>query len=78
MSTAMAWMIVNQETNWSRPRSRYSFNAQTSPEPQQRPRDFVDYCVSLGRAEEVPAPGKQDAPEGSGVVKRARKSRNRA
>jgi hypothetical protein len=57
----MAWAIFHRESNWQRPRSRYSFNAKASPVPQQRPRDFVDYCVSKGWAEEVPSPTKAEA-----------------
>ena len=59
----MAWMIVtaDHECNWSRPKSVYSFNAKPSPVPQQRPRDFVNYCVSKGWAEEVPSPTKTEA-----------------
>ena len=61
MSTDMAWAIFRVESNWQRPRSRYSFNAHPTPLPQQRPRDFVDYCVSKGWAEEVPPPTKAEA-----------------
>lgn len=74
----MAWAIFYQECNWSRPKSRYSFNVKPSPEPQQRPRDLVDYCVGLGRATEVPAPNREDAPVDAGMMKRARKGRSRA
>lgn len=73
MMDDMAWMIVtvDHDCNWSRPKSIYSFNAKPSPEPQQRPRDFVDYCVTMGWAEEVSSPNKADAPADAGVVKRA-------
>lgn len=78
MSEDMAWAVFHVESNWSRPRSEFSFNAKASPYPQQRPRDFVDYCVSKGWAEEVPSPSKVDAPATAGVVKRARKGRSGA
>jgi hypothetical protein len=61
MSSDMAWAIFNRESNWQRPGSRYSFNAKASALPQQRPRDFVEYCVSKGWAEEVPSPTKAEA-----------------
>lgn len=57
----MAWAIFHRESNWSRPRAKYSFNAKQSDTPQQRPRDFVDYCVSKGWAIEVRAPNKEAA-----------------
>lgn len=57
----MAWMIAHQECNWSRPRCKFSFNAHASPMPQERPRDFVDYCVSKGWAEHYPSPNKAEA-----------------
>ena len=57
----MAWAIFKRESNWSRPKSIYSFNAKASPVPQERPRDFIKYCVSKGWAEEVPSPTKAQA-----------------
>jgi hypothetical protein len=63
----MAWMIVTTEGNFRRPRSIYSFNFKPSPEPQERPRDVVDYAVSKGFAVEVDAPNR--------TVAKARKSR---
>jgi hypothetical protein len=51
----MPHAIFKREVNWSRPRSIYSFNAKASPEPQERPRDFIDYAVAKGWAVEVPA-----------------------
>lgn len=56
----MAWMIVYQECNYSRPKSKFSFNAKPKPEPQSWPRDFVDYAVSIGRAVRVKAPRRLD------------------
>lgn len=53
---AMAWMIVHQEVNFSRPKSKFSFSAKPKPEPQSWPRDFVEYAVSIGRATEVRPP----------------------
>lgn len=66
----MAWAIFKVECNWSRPRSRFSFNAKASPNPQERPQDFIDYCVRNGWAERVPSPSSDE--------KRALKSRKRA
>lgn len=66
----MAWAIFKVECNWSRPRSRYSFNVKASPEPQERPQDFIDYCVSKGWAETVTSPTRDE--------KRALKGRKRA
>lgn len=57
----MAWAIFHRECNWSRPNSVYSFNAKASAAPQERPRDFIEYCVSKGWAEEVPSPTKAEA-----------------
>jgi|GEM_PF-1240024 len=66
----MAWAIFKVECNWSRPKSRFSFNAKASPEPQERPQDFIDFCVSKGWAERVQSPSRDQ--------KRALKGRNRA
>ena len=66
----MAWAIFKVESNWARPNSVYSFNAKASPEPQERPQDFIDYCVSRGWAKCVDSPTRDQ--------KRALKSRNRA
>lgn len=52
----MAWAIFKVESNWSRPKSRFSFNAHPSPEPQERPQDFIDYCVEKGWAVQVKSP----------------------
>ncbi|MGF7005798.1 hypothetical protein [Aminobacter sp. BE110] len=57
----MAWAIFHRECNWARPNSRFSFNAKASSEPQQRPRDFIEYCVGKGWAEEVPPPSRTEA-----------------
>ncbi|MDR6757838.1 hypothetical protein J2Y48_003135 [Mycoplana sp. BE70] len=67
----MAWMIVHAEGNFRRPRSIYSFNFKPSPEPQERPRDVVDYAVAKGLATEVPSPTREQA-------KAIRQRRNRA
>ncbi|MBZ9653546.1 hypothetical protein [Phyllobacterium lublinensis] len=66
----MAWAIFNVESNWSRPNSRYSFNAHPSPDPQERPQDFIDYCVAKGWAKKVSSPSRDQ--------KRALLSRKRA
>lgn len=56
-------MIVSQEVNFSRPKSKFSFNAKPKPEPQCFPHDFVDYAVSMGRATKVkPPPRKAKQP----------------
>lgn len=55
----MAWMLVRKEVNWSRPKSKFSFNAKPKPEPQCFPHDFVEYAVSIGRAVKVPAPRRK-------------------
>lgn len=57
----MAWMIVHKEGNFRRPRSIYSFNFKPQPDPQERPRDVVDYAVSKGLAVEVLAPSRSKA-----------------
>jgi len=57
----MAWMVVSKECNWSRPDSKFSFNAKPSRRPQRWPRGFVDYCVSVGRAVEQKPPNKAEA-----------------
>lgn len=67
----MAWAIFKQECNWSRPGSRYSFNAKASEDPQERPRDFIEYCVGKGWAVEAPTPNREQA-------KAIRQRRNRA
>jgi len=46
----MAWAVFHKEFNWRRPRSKYSFNAKPSPEPQSRVHDFVDAAVAAGAA----------------------------
>ncbi|MBB3396874.1 hypothetical protein FHT71_003561 [Rhizobium sp. BK060] len=55
----MAWMIVHLEVNWSRPRSKFSFNAKPKKEPQSFPHDFVDYAVSICRATKVKPPNRR-------------------
>lgn len=67
----MAWMLVLDEVNWSRPRSVYSFNAKPAPEPQQFPQDFVEYAVSIGRAERAKAPTRDE----KRALKRATRAR---
>lgn len=54
----MAWAIFKVDCNWSRPKSIYSFSAKASPLPQERPHDFIDYCVSKGWAEKVTSPAR--------------------
>ncbi|MBA4797020.1 MAG: hypothetical protein H2043_06430 [Rhizobiales bacterium] len=57
----MAWMIVLQEVNWARPKSMLSFNAKPKDVPQEWPRDFVDYAVSIGRAKKCANPDRAAA-----------------
>ena len=57
----MPWAIFKTRADWSRPNSVYSFTAEAADEAQERPRDFIDYSVAKGWAEEVDAPsGKGD------------------
>ncbi|MDX0572179.1 hypothetical protein GOD68_18290 [Sinorhizobium medicae] len=62
----MAWMMVHREGNFRRPNSKFSFNFKPGPVPQQHPADVVEYAVSKGLAERVPAPkrAKATAPKG--------------
>lgn len=57
----MAWAIFHRECNWARPGSGFSFNAQASSDPQQRPRDFIEHCVGNGWAEEASPPTRSEA-----------------
>lgn len=57
----MAWAVFLREANWSRPRSVFSFNAKASAAPQERPLDFIEYCVGRGWAERVAPPNREDA-----------------
>ncbi len=56
----MAWAIFHQDCNWSRPKSIYSFSAKASPKPQERPHDFIDYCVKNGWATNVDSPSRDE------------------
>lgn len=66
----MAWMMVHQEGNFRRPKSKFSFNFKPGPVPQQWPQDVVDFAVSKGKAERVESPARRKT--------NARKSGNRA
>lgn len=57
----MAWAIFHIESNWSRPKSPLSFNAHPSPEPQERPQDFIDHCVAKGWATKCKPPARETA-----------------
>jgi hypothetical protein len=46
----VATAIFHREFNWSRPHSRFSFNAKASPQPQSRVHDFVEAAVTAGAA----------------------------
>lgn len=63
MSDEMAWMLVTREFNWSRPRSRFSFNVKPSDEPQSRPHDLVDAAVAAGAASRYPPPTRVTTPK---------------
>lgn len=52
----MAWAVFHAEVNWSRPKCKFGFRALPKPEPQQFPRDFIEYAVAIGRATKVRAP----------------------
>lgn len=52
----MAWMIVHKGGTFRRPQSKYSFTFVPSPQPQQWPRDVVEYAVSTGRAKRTVSP----------------------
>lgn len=54
MDEPMAWAVFHREFNWSRPKSRFSFNAKVSETPQSRVHDFVDAAVAAGAATRVP------------------------
>ena len=56
----MAWAIFKKDFNWSRPKSALSFSATASPDPQERPHDFIEQAVARGYAEEVDAPSKDE------------------
>lgn len=81
MSDDMAWAIFTKECHLSgndrTPKSRFGFGAFANIQPQQFPREFIDYAVARGAAEEVPSPSKQEAPANAGIEKRARKGRQR-
>jgi hypothetical protein len=53
-------MKVTKEVNWRRPNSVYAFKAKPGPEPQEFPADFVDHAVSIGAADKVPSPTKDE------------------
>lgn len=57
----MAWMVVLREVNWARPKSMLSFNAKAGALPQEWPKDFVDYAVSIGRARRCASPDRSQA-----------------
>jgi hypothetical protein len=59
----MAWMIVHREFNWSRPKSKFSFNAKPSSLPQSRVHDFVDAAVAAGAAIRCPPPTAETTPK---------------
>lgn len=61
----MAWAIFHREVHMSgsqrMPKTKVGFRALPSPVPQQFPRDFVDYAVSIGAAKRVPSPRREAA-----------------
>lgn len=56
MSEEMAWAIFNEEFNFSRPKSRFSFNVKPDAAPQSWPHDVIDAAVKAGKAERVKSP----------------------
>jgi len=42
--------------NWGRPKSRISFGAKASPDPQSFPRDFIAAAIAAGVAVPVEKP----------------------
>jgi hypothetical protein len=56
----MAWAVFKKNFNWHRPKSAVSFSAEASPDPQERPKDFIEQAVARGFAEEVEAPTKEE------------------
>ena len=68
----MAWMVVHAEINFRRKGTVYSFNAKPKPIPQQFPRDFVDYAVEMGFADEVPSPNQAEARAIKGASSKAK------
>ena len=55
----MAWAVFHREFNWSRPKSRYSFNVKPSDEPQSKVHDLVDAAIAAGAATRSKPPRKQ-------------------
>jgi hypothetical protein len=60
---SLAWAVFHREFNWSRPKSKYSFNAKPSPEPQSRVHDFVDAAVAAGAATRIEPPTAETTPK---------------
>ena len=55
----MAKAIFLREFNWRRPKSKFSFNAKPTPEPQSRVHDFVEAAVAAGAAIRVRPPKRR-------------------
>lgn len=58
----MAKAIFHREFNWSRPKSRFSWNVQPSPDPQSKVHDLVDAAVEAGAATRW-KPKKSEVPD---------------
>lgn len=55
----MAWAVFIREFNWSRPKSKFSFNVKPSPTPQLKVHDLVDAAVKAGAATRARPPPRQ-------------------
>lgn len=61
----MAWAIFFRTIHMNGanrvPKSKVGFSANAAPTPQEFPKDFIEFAVSKGAAEEVPSPKRADA-----------------
>lgn len=46
----MARAVFHREFNFSRPKSRFSFNVKPSDQPQLRPHDVIEAAIAAGAA----------------------------
>lgn len=53
---SMSWAIFSDRFDWRRERSRFSFTALPSENPQQFPRDMIAAAVAKGKAKEADSP----------------------
>lgn len=59
----MAWAVFHREFNWSRPKSRFSFNVKPSAEPQSKVHDLVAAAIASGAASAVDPPTVSTTPK---------------